>query len=868
MMLLTVAATLTASAQIKGTVTLEGKEPAPYATVMLFADSVTDGSPKAYAITDSKGGFTIKSTPTKGNYLVVRYLGYKEYREPIAASTHKVAIQLQADALKLNAVKVEAKYKSVEVSGDTIKFNTEYFKTGTEDNAAEVLNKIPGMEVGDNGEVSYAGKKVDKVTIDGKDMFSSGSDGALNTLSADAVMGAEIVQNARSNSIIDDFTGRELTTLNVKTDGRTRLNGKVSTMGGIKDKWKSENSALLIGKKLSFTAIASANNTGEAVFSFSDYFQHIVGLDNLLSSNGRGFALNEDELMMLIPPSNVYRSQSGVTTLSGNWQPSDKLKVKGSFIANGSLMDGQSLSEQEYISLGMTHHHLLESGKRNRFFSGQLQETWKPRKHIEVSNRTRVAHTGMFTNDSLDESGINDLLAVEDNQMRKLSIDEEMVTNIEMGDNLLSAHFGINHEQRNYSYGLTTDQMLLPAIYYMPFDNLYQMDNRRTYTTTEITPDLTYALKLGKRFTLNTTLALDHHSTLFNYHPLDSADVDADLTSDKLNAHVELNKNKGLFRFSLGNNFNWRHYKSSIDDLDGSKTFSMLPHASLMLSFSSTHRLSLSASLSESDIELERLIRDPLVTGYKSLYAGSYVTSPISNGKNINLNYYLYDLFSNTLFFANAGITANNFTLRPYTLQDSTIATSTIYRNDGEYATRYLTANMSKGLGSWPIDAKLSGSLSQSESSTTVNGTNGTLSSISKSASLAFVSRSKKAFNGEIGATYTRSESQYLNLSDNTSSMVQYGGHAAASVTFKKLRVEVRFTYTHLDNGAGSSENYDLGFRAEYRMARWRLQLRGSNLTNLNRMSWMSVDTTPYYISRTTFRRMPGYLIAGVAYRF
>ena len=70
---------------------------------------------------------------------------------------------------------MKSNFYGVSVSGDTVKFKTDYFKDGTEETAGELLNKIPDMEVSENGNVSYAGKPVDKVLMDGKDVFSSGS---------------------------------------------------------------------------------------------------------------------------------------------------------------------------------------------------------------------------------------------------------------------------------------------------------------------------------------------------------------------------------------------------------------------------------------------------------------------------------------------------------------------------------------------------------------------------------------------------------------------------------------------------------------------------------------------------------------------
>lgn len=855
-------------AQLKGTVTTSDASPAAYATVLLFEDSVTNGSPKAYAITDSKGNFNIKATHKTGNWIAVRYLGYKEYHKQLKAQDKTLNIKLEKDIQNLKTVTVAAERKSVEVSGDTIKFNTEYYKTGAEDNAAEVLNKIPGMEVNDNGEVSYGGKKVDKITIDGKDLFASGSDGALNTLSADAVQGAEILRNARSNSIIDDFAGRELTTLNIKTDGRTRIGGKISAAGGIFNKYKSENSMLIIGKKLSLTGILSTNNTGEAVFSINDYVQHIVGLDNLLRTGGKGFSFSEDELAMLMPPSNVYQSRNGIVTLSGNWQPSDKLRVKGNIIANGTDVSAESLSQQEYFLMDLINSHRSASGNQNFFFSSQLQETWKPRDNIEFSSRTRYTRSRLLSDDTLSESGMGNLTTFENSGMDKSGIDHEMVLNTELGDNLLSAHLGFNHTRRNHSYALLSNQALLPISYYTIDANGYTIDNSRQIVNTTVSPDVTYAIKLGHRFTLNTTLALNHTLSSFHHTPQQGDSVAAHLGSSEATIAVELNKNKGIFRFSLGADAVAYLFKTDISQIVDRPQYSLLPQGSVTLAFSSAHRLNLTASMSRSAIEIERLLPQTMVTGYNSIYDGSQITDPRSRSANVNLNYYIFDLFSNTLFYAAAGISENRFYVKPYSLQDSSILSSTHYDNDGQMQTHYVTGHLSKGLGSFPADIKLYATFANTTTQTVVNNSEGKVTSQSYNGSLSFVTRSKKAFNTEIGVSYATTSSHYSAIVSVNSTLHQYGAYGAAILTFKRFRGEVRYTFSHIENGSYSRDFNDISLRAEYRLKNWRILLRGSNMLYMDTMDWLSIASTPLYNSSTQYRKVPGYLIAGLAYRF
>ena len=214
--------------QITGTVTDRQQKAVPYATVLVYDGEITGGTPKAYAITDDEGRFKISKALTKGNWAVVRCVGFKELRQELDPAKHSYAFVLERDVTSLKEVKVKSNFYGVSVSGDTVKFKTDYFKDGTEETAGELLNKIPDMEVSENGNVSYAGKPVDKVLMDGKDVFSSGSgDVLLNNLPADAVESAEILMNYKGSSLADEFRDRSLTALNIKTNRKGQTSGKL-----------------------------------------------------------------------------------------------------------------------------------------------------------------------------------------------------------------------------------------------------------------------------------------------------------------------------------------------------------------------------------------------------------------------------------------------------------------------------------------------------------------------------------------------------------------------------------------------------------------------------------------------------------------
>ncbi|MBO7624290.1 MAG: carboxypeptidase regulatory-like domain-containing protein, partial [Bacteroidales bacterium] len=138
----------TAFPQISGRVTDRQKKPVPYATVLLYDKEITGGTPKAYAITDDDGRFRVGSfKPSKGSWVVVRSVGFKELRRELDPKQHLYNFVMEVDIKSLKEVKVKSDFYGISENGDTVKFSTDYFKNGTEETAGELLDKIPGVEV-------------------------------------------------------------------------------------------------------------------------------------------------------------------------------------------------------------------------------------------------------------------------------------------------------------------------------------------------------------------------------------------------------------------------------------------------------------------------------------------------------------------------------------------------------------------------------------------------------------------------------------------------------------------------------------------------------------------------------------------------
>ncbi len=279
-----------AQANLSGVVIIEeDKSPASGAFVSLvLTDSV---SMKKFTAADGKGNWQIKNIP-KGDYLLnVRYLGRKELFYPISVSdgdSLHVILKLQADALLLRGMEVTGDAIGITQSGDTLKFNLKYFSSGTEISLGDVLNQLPGVEVAEDGTVKYAGKKVDKLLVHGKDFLNNKHKLATGSIRADQLEGVHLINDYRNSKDIETKkSGKVALDVRIKKSEREKWSGQLQVLGGYDKKWSGDLGAFKVSDKLGATLFAKANNTGEQTMSAQDYlglkgFQ----LANKMKSNG------------------------------------------------------------------------------------------------------------------------------------------------------------------------------------------------------------------------------------------------------------------------------------------------------------------------------------------------------------------------------------------------------------------------------------------------------------------------------------------------------------------------------------------------------------------------------------------------------
>ena len=184
--------------RFEGSVLESGKTPLEMANVMAV-NQATKGV-DAYAITNDKGKFVLNLKQNSTYNIKVSYLGMQNKEFSVTTKSENISqnISLEPGGIEIEGVEI-VREMPVSIKGDTIVYNADSFKTGTERKLEDLLKKMPGVEVNADGEVEVEGKKVTKLMVEGKDFFDGDTKLGVKNIPADAIDKVQVLRNYNEN---------------------------------------------------------------------------------------------------------------------------------------------------------------------------------------------------------------------------------------------------------------------------------------------------------------------------------------------------------------------------------------------------------------------------------------------------------------------------------------------------------------------------------------------------------------------------------------------------------------------------------------------------------------------------------------------
>ncbi len=277
-LLLTLFLHLTVAAQsYNGKIVDEKGNPVPGATIVV---SDKDGQVVAYAIAKEGGCFQL--TIPKGRQaheIKVDFVGYQKKSLPISALKDGVTITLKEGSFLLKEVKVKA--QRIRAAGDTLTYSVAGFKQGQDRSIADVIAKMPGLEVKADGKIEYQGKSINKFYIEGADLMGSQYGMANQNISADKVKSVQVLENHQPMKSLRGVSFSDQAALNLvlKDDAKSVWTGTADVgLGYGKDfLYDCRLMGMCFGRKRQALMMYKNNDTGKLldneVFDLTDMFK-------------------------------------------------------------------------------------------------------------------------------------------------------------------------------------------------------------------------------------------------------------------------------------------------------------------------------------------------------------------------------------------------------------------------------------------------------------------------------------------------------------------------------------------------------------------------------------------------------------------
>ena len=149
----------------------------------------------SYGFTDANGQYKLDLQKNTVYNIKISYIGLKSVDDYLKTTDSDVIknYKMSNDNM-LDEITIVSKMP-VRIEGDTIIYNADSFKNGTERKLEDVLKKLPGVEVNDAGEIEVEGKVVEKIMVDGKEFFSGDTKLASKNIPSNAVDKIQVLRN-------------------------------------------------------------------------------------------------------------------------------------------------------------------------------------------------------------------------------------------------------------------------------------------------------------------------------------------------------------------------------------------------------------------------------------------------------------------------------------------------------------------------------------------------------------------------------------------------------------------------------------------------------------------------------------------------
>ena len=373
----------------------------------------------ANGVTNADGLFAVKA-PRSGTYtLKVTFVGFKTYTKKVSIAADKDVrlgtIAIAPDAIMLKGATVTGQAAKVTLKADTFVYNASAYRTPEGSVVEELVKRLPGAQVDDDGKVTINGKEVKKIMVDGKEFMTGDTKTAMKNLPT------SIIERVKAYDQKSDFArvsgiddGEEETVLDfgIKRgmNKGTMLNADLAA--GTQSRYSGRLFGGWMKDDLKLFLMTSANNVNDMGFSSGGGGRWGGGRQGLTATKMTGLNLNYEK--------------KGRLKLDGSirWNHSD-----GDAVVRRSTEDFMSSTESTFgnsLSKDMTRTNSWDARMRLEWMPDTMWNVmFRPQFRYNSSDALGSGVSATFSADPYALSGIVSPL----DQLGRLSQTDSIVKN-------------------------------------------------------------------------------------------------------------------------------------------------------------------------------------------------------------------------------------------------------------------------------------------------------------------------------------------------------------------------------------------------------------------------------------------------------
>lgn len=630
----------------------------------------------SYSISDLEGFYNVKfTTSLKEVKLLIKAFNYEVVSEIVSNETQIKNFSLKPTVTNLREVIV--KESVIRKKGDTLSYNVASFASEKDRTIADIIAKMPGIDVLPDGKILYQGKPINKYYIEGLDLLEGKYNLANKNLPYNQVSKVQILENHQPIKVLDSLVFSESAALNIKLKNNVSVTGQAELGFGMNPVLYEANiTPLLFTKTKQILASYQTNNIGNNINDqiktltledLIDNFDNNNEKEDWLSIQGMSTP-NFSEKRWLNNRSHLI-SMNFLQKLKNEYQ----LKSNISYSNDYFLQNGNTTT-QYFTSLDTIR--LLET-KQNRLFGNNLETNLILERN---SKKNYLKNKFQFKGFWDSQTGFLNQNSIQINQRLTnhfFSFNNNFKHIFTLGKQLVTFHSNISLNKTPQSIIINPGQF--PD--FLNNGNPYEQTNQSVENKVFFTNNALSFTKALKKFSISQRVGF-----LYENENLDSQIFTNLILVDDVEFQNKLNWNKAKiysqsqvqyknesWRFDVNlpinyYNFAWNNFQ---DYKENKNRFVFEPRISISNEITSFWKISTTYNRSYQFGDVNQLYNGYILTGYRNIQRfNSVFPEMINDGLSFGINYrnpvkswfgsffYTYSILQNNILY---GISINQF---------------------------------------------------------------------------------------------------------------------------------------------------------------------------------------------------------------